>query len=492
MTSVTEQRSIKSDVYDLDPQDDELEQMLAQAERLANEMRTISSKHVLGASHSSGFPETIQIKDKDSACSSMEVTNIFDPQQTQESESFSSYNGNHIKEDVIDEGNEVVSADGPEVEIQANISAESPDLSDLSGTRRTIDDVDAIVQASQEMARTLEAMRVSSPSSPRRITTIIKDTAESHTTDSSPRSLTPSPASPDSACGDSKATEPISHLAGKKQFSSAADIDIYEAKTKIEGGDVTWEKVDYTREIDEDYVPIADYSKKMTPPRKTVDKNGVKWEKLASPNRFDNDYTQLKDYSTGSPKRKEEYSFAPDPLPAIGNQRRSTLRRLKKRQKRVRMAILFFVLAGLTALAWWQKETLRVMVYQVRLAAVGPSSQEIASAEKLAAKAAAEEAVRYAKEKKAAAEALRAKEEAERLAREKKAKEEEDARKRHAAASAAAAAAAAAKEAMEKAKAVDEFKSLCGNPLVSFVSPVCHEKKDNLLKQYGVTNPLTA
>lgn len=495
MASVTEKQSIKSDVLDLDPQDDELEQMLAQAERLANEMRNISSKNILGASYSNGFPETIQIKDKDSACSSMEVTNIFDFHQAQEAESFSSNNGHNLKEDVIDEENEIFSADGPEVEIEANISTNSTDLSDLSSTRRTYDDVDAIVQASQEMARALEAMQVSSPDSVRRVTTMFKDTPESHTTVSSPRSLTPSPASPDSICGDSKTTAPISHLTGNTEVNSGTGVDVYTAKSKLEGGAVTWEKVEYTKEVDEDYVPIVDYSKKLTPPRKSVDKNGIKWEKLSSPNRFDKDYTSLKDYSAGaaSPKRKEEFSFAPDPLPAFGNQRRSTLRRLRKRQKRVRMALVLVLLTGIAAIGWWQKETVGDMIYQVRLAAFGPSSQEIATAEKLAAKAAAEEAARHAKEKQAAAaeaarlaEAARAAEEAERIAQEKKARAEEEARKNIVAANAAA----AAKAAMEKANAVDEFKSLCGNPLATFVSPVCREKKDNLLKRYGVTNPL--
>jgi hypothetical protein len=498
MSSATEQRSIEPDALDLDPQDDELEQMLAQAERLATEMRTISSKSMSGASFSSGFPETIQIKDKDSVCSSMEVTNIFDTHHVQEAESFSSNNVYSVKEKVIEE-NEIFSADVPEVEIDANISSNSADLSDLSSTRRTCDDVDAIVQASQEMARALEAIQVSSPVSGRKVAASVKDTPD--TSASSPRSLTPSPASPDSICGDSKTTVPISHLTGDNPAESSNGIDIYNAKSKIEGGDVTWEKVAYTREIDDDYVPIVDYSKKMTPPRKTTDKDGIKWEKLASPSRFDRDYSSMKDYSTGinSPKRKEEYSFAPDPLPAFGNQRRSTLRRLRKRQKRIRMAAFAVALAGLLAIGWWQWKTVGEVIYRVRLATLGPSVNEMTSAEKLAAKVAAEEAARHAKEKKAAADAAReaaeklaaqvAAEEAQRIAKEKKAKEDtekEEARR------AAANAAEAAKAATEKVKAVDDFKNLCGNPLVSFLSPVCREKKVTLLKQFGVANPLKA
>lgn len=425
------------------PADAELEQMLAQAERLANEMRTLSRSSENGSSTGSYVPETIQIKDSATECSSMETGNANNSDSHVASCEFSTY----VQEESITE-------EGESLDVSAELQ-EITTCSQKETANGDAQDVNAVIQAAEEMARALEAIKCDDPSSPPRskVQSGFDSPDSGASSSTSPASLSPFPASPESIC-DSKTTAPISHVT--KDPASNVKLALPSTPSKT-AQDIKWEKIEYTKDSDDDYVPIKDYSKEAATHSlanpSSKDEN-IKWEKISAPSRADADFVPLADYSTKTATRKT-LDFAPDPLSSFAHHHKA-LRLKRKRQKRNKIFMAAVALTAVVAVGIWKQPELTNAVTDLRKSLfpppvpAGPTPEELAAA---AAEAKAEE-------ERLAAEVAAAQREAE-IAAQKEAEERKIAQAK----------------ALEDARIANFMKQTCGLPFAGLLSPVCRQQK---------------
>jgi hypothetical protein len=106
----------------------------------------------------------------------------------------------------------------------------------------------------------------------------------------------------------------------------------------------TWERVTFTKETDDDYVPIADYSAKKT----MKQRGSVQWEKVAFADATDDDYVPIADYSSSSPLKQQQANNNNKNAGAVSTDKQSSLRKQRKMRLRrtlVRITALLQVLA---------------------------------------------------------------------------------------------------------------------------------------------------
>ena len=394
------------------PSDDELEQMLAQAGRLALEMRTLT-----GGSQS--LPESIEMKDGHSTeSSSVEAKTLpANPKLATTTGLFSDMREETKSIDSVDELlNNVGVTKETGVMLQPSTASDEKsaqsEASSSSAAEQQRTEVTAVVKASQEMARQLQDIQPKPPTTPpplnnnnnnepRVVETKLPDTPESRETMAS----SPLPVSPDVNA---------------------------------------WEKVVAQ---DDDYVSIADYTKRITPTKQQqkVDHhhNNIKWEKVTLAQKEDDDYVPIADYSRDY--RPISLDFQPDPL-----YRRSARRRKRKQRRRAAAVFLVvLVVVVVAAVLWWKWSDLQLAAREV----LPPTPQEIAAVEAARLEALHDEA---AQQRAAFARALAA----HRAALARAAREE-----------AARVAAIAAEQAVKK----EARQKLCRVPFAGMLSPVCEQ-----------------
>jgi len=119
-------------------------------------------------------------------------------------------------------------------------------------------DVEAVVRASQDMAKALAALSEEHPD----------DEEEEEPPASAPTS--PEPRSPDSFGGESKDTLQTTHVVETKVPLAKVvpvgdDIVAVRDYSKKQTTGVKWEKVSYTSQEEDDYMPMVDYSRQASP-----------------------------------------------------------------------------------------------------------------------------------------------------------------------------------------------------------------------------------
>jgi hypothetical protein len=96
--------------------------------------------------------------------------------------------------------------------------------------------------------------------------------------------------------------DPVASSHGRpSQATRTADTNsrVEEAELNNSSAHISWEKVEPIREDDEDFVPIVDY----TSPRKAPfprDDSEIKWERITSPDKDEDDYTPIADYTSST------------------------------------------------------------------------------------------------------------------------------------------------------------------------------------------------
>lgn len=477
MNSSDEKPSLESSPSE--DHDDVLEQMLAEAERLAFEMRHMSQKNLDGGSSASSFqgsyvPETIHVKDNHTECSSMEKD-----QSTRDSDSY----GSPLLKDSVDEESD---------DLQP-ITEESP------VTRAS--QVEDVLRASQEMARQLEAIKFDSPK-PFRNSTNLKKSPVSDGLASPEDSQSPYPASPDSVCGDSKTTTKVSHVArnarpvcdspgiadGADKGCDDVDDDITEQTqpntpdSMSSEEDIKWDKVEYAKENDDDYVTMVDYVKETAKPKKdrSIEESdtNVKWDKVEYAAKADEDYAPVADYAP-SPKKGEstEFEFMPDRVPKFDKQR-AALRKKRRAQRRMNIVSIGVVTFVALTFGYFKWSAVPNQVSQdsqehvgiIEAVDAGPSEEELAARRAAEVKAALQkaEADRVATEI-----AAMAAKEAARIAELRAKEEEEEARL------AALEAEAAREKALKDERTAKMMNQLCSLPLAGLLSPACRNTETN-------------
>lgn len=116
---------------------------------------------------------------------------------------------------------------------------------------------------------------------------------------------------------------------------------------------ISWEKVDPIKEEDEDFVPIVDYTspKKKSFPR---DDSEIKWEKITSPDKDEDDYVPIADYTNRSGNQSAMQrlrgAILPNQKSRITVQAPSRRALRKKRRKALKVVALILTFS---AAAYW-------------------------------------------------------------------------------------------------------------------------------------------
>jgi hypothetical protein len=467
-------------------QDDEvLEQMLLEAERLAGEITRVSMRGQSDGSTAGGsrfVPDTIQVKDSATECSSMEYNTMHENGSssafdTTES-SFST--PKEMKDQIIEESESYQSPQAIKINMPEELEESSKKLSDASlssHSSRRQSQVEDALRASEEMVRQLEAM-TNSPSSSKRIRSVVDHSDSPGSLSSSPESLSPAPASPESICGDSKTTAKISHVnrgTMNDDDDDDEDKDIASLNTNqtisttpnsfSSTPDIKWEKVEFSKEQDDDYVPMSDYVSKesKSPDLKPRMEGEIKWEKVNSPNRADPDYVPLVDYSSNVTSKK--FDFMPDRIPNF-DRHRVALRRKVKKQRRTKI-FLFVLLLSVIAAAVYKQDVIQDY-YETQMARFQEPVEIVVSPE--------EQAVAV----KAQAAAIEAA--AQRLADARHAVEKAAAEKEAAERKAAKAEVAATEKELQDVRTAKLIQNTCGLPFAGLFFPICRTSQANEIR----------
>lgn len=380
--------------------DDELERMLAEAGRLADQMRKIARTSDEGGA----VPNTIQIKDNLTECSSVDVAGyaLTESSMLETKDSFSEMGRESVQSVDPPAANEQTKQTMMEAKAAMSLMASSAPLSEKKENSflaepSSTQDIQAAINASEVMARELQAMGNSfsisedNPVEPSEIPASSTPPEELDQSDASPESVSPSPGTPPDAsnsCDDSKTTVKISHVSEENKNKNEGNLLLpgltistarpNTSNNKKRGdGNIQWEKVEFTSEADEDYVPLKDYSKQnganeeksvaAAPDKQQQqqqhqrsgrnDAGSIVWKKLTPTQTTDEDYTPLADYSAS---RKTGQS---QPQPQLRQQqshfsqfRRQMRRRRKSRRRKAAVAVLVLVILGVVG--WQNREWL--------------------------------------------------------------------------------------------------------------------------------------
>jgi hypothetical protein len=350
--------------------EEELERMLLEAERLANQMRSASSpstrhtnsnnsNNTTNNNDNSRPPRNGLSLSSAAAVASRNQTRRYDDEQDSRSDVVSltslasSQDLGMLLRDVTPQAyqdNEDNSDDDDDEEDSAlsypNGSENDHDHDDghssvLSSTtsidpstpsRESHPDIDAAVRAARKMQQALQALGASDAQAP-----------------VSPSYEKPSPAQTD------RTVSPV-------ESPSASDPHHKnDSSNHQHSNDIQWEPFDPPREEDDDFVPLQDYSHTAktanpheglpssphtpvsVPPRvKQVDAGGVLWERVDYCNNNDDDYVPLKDYSRNNMNNStsNRNHNTPTKRPAVVDRRvATTSAKLRSRARRRQMTV---------------------------------------------------------------------------------------------------------------------------------------------------------
>jgi hypothetical protein len=292
--------------------DDVLEKMLMEAQRLALRMRS-STHSATDASHNgSCLSDTDHLDQNGDAIIVSCESSHSQPGQVSKIP-LSSY---------FDKISQQASQESRE----SNLSCEEKSYASVASTQQ--DAIAEAIKATQEMEKTLRALSDSPTNRP------TKEIISSRGVDMKSSSELP---------------------AGPQVLESVPKNPRNEDELNTSSSHISWEKVDPIKEEDEDFVPIVDY----TSPKKRSfpsDDSEIKWEKITSPNKDEDDYVPIADYTNRTVNQSTMQRLRGAILPnqttrgagAVNALSRRSLR--KKRRKTLKVIALIFVVS--TALYW--------------------------------------------------------------------------------------------------------------------------------------------
>lgn len=290
--------------------EDELEKMLAEAQRLALRMRT--------AMANSGHTEALAALDAMATSSaSFDLPSLSGEEQQATGqltlEEHFELNGGSSSKELDDSSN-----------------YEEKSLADKSAASAQYEEVEAAIKATREMELALQALGgslrnvngkddddSSTEDGRKKRTAVVtpRNNGSNQSRDSPISPPTPYPASPSTV---------------KRKIEAFQDRE----RNRSYEDSIQWEKIDSVHEDDDDFVPIQDYSpqKKSQKQRQTrVDEHGITWETMDTAAQHDEDYVPLSDYSRTARNGEEPG------LGASSFRLRAVQKKRRRQQKRRRM-----------------------------------------------------------------------------------------------------------------------------------------------------------
>ena len=234
-------------------QDEVLEKMLMEAQRLALRMRTSTSS--LDVSNASVCEE--EADDEGNILSVDSRSQADDHMEDQDSQRVSLHSYlDRINQQASQESKETLSSGGEEKSYTSVASAQQ-------------EAIDSAIKAAREMELTLRALHPESNMSP--------------------------PLSPASRSRSAEKNRAVRRMSGSPNTLRMED------ELNASSSHISWERVDPVDEDDDDYAPVVDYT---TPKKKPIprDESEIKWEKITSPSKNEDDYVPIADYSR-APRR---------------------------------------------------------------------------------------------------------------------------------------------------------------------------------------------
>jgi hypothetical protein len=292
--------------------DDVLEKMLMEAQRLALRMRS-STHSATDASHGSYLSDTDHLDQTGDANIVSCDSNHSQPGQASKM-SLSSYFDKISKQESLESR-------------ETNLSCEEKSYASVASAQQ--DAIAEAIKATQEMEKTLRALSESPPNRPKKdIISLHRDVDMNLS-----REL------------------PVNALARESTPKNPRNED----ELNTSSSHISWEKVDPIREEDEDFVPIVDYTspKKKAFPR---DDSEIKWEKITSPDKDEDDYVPIADYTSRSVNQSTMQRLRGAILPNQTSRGAGTVNGLSRRslrKKRRKVLKAMAVLLAASAAGYW-------------------------------------------------------------------------------------------------------------------------------------------